>query len=148
MVSAVGVVLVTLLASVLSLKFTPSEEAYNLNSNRNAKTPLEYTGIWPNHVYNPSPENWRFPFYTLFLDRYVNGDPSNDNANGTVFEQDVMDTQFRHGGDLAGLIDTLDYIQGIGIKVGFFFPDVNDVLMTVAGHLCCWNAVYQLSVEI
>lgn len=50
-------------------------------------------------------------------DRFVNGDPTNDNANGTVFEHDPNDTQMRHGGDTAGLVDTLDYIQGMGIKV-------------------------------
>jgi len=40
----------------------------------------------------------------------------NDNANGTVFEQDLHSNQFRHGGDLAGLEDSLDYLQGMGIK--------------------------------
>lgn len=57
------------------------------------------------------------PVYSLFLDRFINGDPSNDNANGTVFEHDPMDTQMRHGGDVAGLVDTLDYIQGMGVGV-------------------------------
>ena len=27
-----------------------------------------------------------------------------------------MQTQLRHGGDLRGLVDTLDYIQGMGVK--------------------------------
>jgi alpha-1,3-glucan synthase len=49
-------------------------------------------------------------------DRLANGDPSNDNANGTAFEQDIHSNQFRHGGDLAGLEDSLDYLQGMGIK--------------------------------
>ena len=110
--------LFTLLAtSVLALKYDPKLTRYNLNNNQNAQKPLDYRGEWPGKVYHPSPENWRFPFYTLFLDRFVNGDPSNDNANETVFEMDPYDTQFRHGGDLAGLVDTLDYIQGMGIKV-------------------------------
>jgi alpha-1,3-glucan synthase len=46
----------------------------------------------------------------------ANGDPSNDNANGTLFEQDIHSNQFRHGGDIAGLLDSLDYLQGMGIK--------------------------------
>jgi alpha-1,3-glucan synthase len=117
MAKLIGFLFVILAAPILSLKYDPLEEAYNLNTNKEAQHPLDYTGQWENHTYHPSPNNWRFPFYTLFLDRYVNGDPSNDNANGTIFEQDVMETQFRHGGDLAGLVDSLDYIQGIGIKV-------------------------------
>lgn len=51
------------------------------------------------------------------LDRFVNGDPTNDNANGTVFEHDLDETQLRHGGDIRGLMNSLDYIQGMGIKV-------------------------------
>jgi alpha-1,3-glucan synthase len=102
---------------VSSLKFDAREVDYNLNQNKAATNPLDYSGQWDGHVYTPSPENWRFPIYTLFLDRYVNGDPTNDDANGTVFEHDPMDTQMRHGGDVTGLVDTLDYIQGMGIKV-------------------------------
>lgn len=52
----------------------------------------------------------------LFLDKFANGDPSNDDINGTVFEHDTLQTQLRHGGDIQGLLDSLDYIQGMGIK--------------------------------
>jgi alpha-1,3-glucan synthase len=102
----------------------PYEESlvdYNLNVNKNAATPADYTAPeWPNHKYMPSPDNWRFPFYTLFLDRFVNGDPTNDNINGTLFEHDLNSNQMRHGGDAQGLVDTLDYLQGMGIKVWLF----------------------------
>ncbi|KAJ5666320.1 uncharacterized protein N7477_008768 [Penicillium maclennaniae] len=90
--------------------------AYNVNENKTASNPAEYWGKWPNHTYHPSPANWRFPIYTLFLDRFVNGDPTNDNINGTLFEHDLGSNQMRHGGDVAGLVDTLDYLQGMGIK--------------------------------
>jgi alpha-1,3-glucan synthase len=99
------------------LRYDPNETDWNLNTNQAATNPLDYSGTWQDHTFYPSPENWRFPFYTLFLDRFVNGDPSNDDINGTLFEQDIMGTTMRHGGDLAGLVDTLDYIQGMGIKV-------------------------------
>lgn len=93
---------------------------YNFNQNQSATNPADYWGTWPNHTgeYFPSPDNWRFPVYTLFLDRFVNGDPTNDNINGTLFEHDLRSNQMRHGGDVAGLLDTLDYLQGMGIKVG------------------------------
>lgn len=54
--------------------------------------------------------------FSTNIDSFVNGDPSNDNINGTVFEQDVLSNQYRHGGDVAGLSDSLDYLQGMGIK--------------------------------
>ena len=51
------------------------------------------------------------------LDKFVNGDPTNDNANGTIFEHDLDETQLRHGGDIRGLMDSLDYLQGMGVRV-------------------------------
>ncbi|OQE16517.1 hypothetical protein PENFLA_c027G04293 [Penicillium flavigenum] len=98
----------------------PYDEAYldyNINTNKTATNPADYWGTWPGHEgkYFPSPDNWRFPFYSMFLDRFVNGDPTNDNANGTTFEHDI-EQRIRHGGDVAGLVDTLDYLQGMGIK--------------------------------
>lgn len=101
---------------VHGLKYEAQYEGHNLNENQDATDPLDYSGTWDGHTYTPSPDNWRVPFYTLFLDRYANGDPTNDNANGTVFEQEVMGTQLRFGGDVMGLRDSLDYIQGFGIK--------------------------------
>lgn len=111
--------LILLLGALLpaqALHYDPEFVDWNLNTNENAADPSEYSGMWENHTFAESPDNWRFPFYTLFLDRFVNGDPTNDNANGSVFEQDIMGTQLRFGGDIQGLVDTLDYIQGIGIK--------------------------------
>ncbi|KAK7732518.1 hypothetical protein SLS53_008403 [Cytospora paraplurivora] len=89
---------------------------WNLNQNPEANHPLDYWGEWDNHTYTQSPENWRMPTYTVALDRYANGDPSNDDANGTPFEHDWMSNQFRFGGDARGLINDLDYIQGMGIR--------------------------------
>ncbi|KAK5239066.1 hypothetical protein LTR16_012333, partial [Cryomyces antarcticus] len=106
-----------LLASIAtSLRYDPSEVDYNLNTNQDAIDPLDYTASWDGHTYQPSPENWRFPFYSFFLDRFVNGDPTNDNANGTAWEHDLMGTQLRHGGDMRGLQDSLDYLHGLGIR--------------------------------
>lgn len=100
------------------MKYDASEEEFNLNANATATNPLEYSVTErPDHNYHESPDNWRFPFYTVFMDRFVNGDPTNDNLNGTVFETDMMSTQMRNGGDLQGLVDSLDYIAGMGIKV-------------------------------
>jgi alpha-1,3-glucan synthase len=115
--------IITIIASLVKTGISwPYDEAltdYNLNENQSADNPSEYWGEWPDHTYFPSPENWRFPVYTLFLDRFVNGDPTNDNINGTLFEHDLNSNQMRHGGDVAGLLDTLDYLQGMGIKVSF-----------------------------
>jgi alpha-1,3-glucan synthase len=88
-----------LLCALFILSFTPASTAlqfnqqylnYNLNQNQTATDVSDYAGVWENHTYFPSPSNWRIPFYTLFLDKFVNGDPTNDDINGTMFEHDVM----------------------------------------------------------
>ena len=113
-----SVLLALLVSSTAALKYDEQYVGFNINTNKSATDPLDYWGEWENHQFTPSPTNWRFPFYTLFLDRFVNGDPNNDNANGTQFEHDLKSNQMRHSGDVAGLLDTLDYLQGMGVKVG------------------------------
>lgn len=117
MASLIALVLWLFALQVLASPYDPREVDYNLNTDRDAKQPLQYAGQWEGHNYTKSPDNWRFPFYTLFLDRFVNGDPTNDNINGTLFEHDPLSTLFRHGGDAKGLTDSLDYLQGMGVKV-------------------------------
>lgn len=104
---------------VSGLPYDAAEAEWNLNVNRTATNPLDYHHAErpDGFTYAQSPKNWRMPFYTVFLDRFVNGDPTNDDINGTVYETDMLSTQLRFGGDLAGLMDSLDYIAGMGIKV-------------------------------
>ena len=106
-----------LAATVCALRYDPSQVAYNVNTNQTADDPINYWGEWENHTFNPSPLNWRLPFYTVLLDRFANGNPTNDDANGTQFEHDLTQTELRHGGDVKGLQDSLDYLQGMGVKV-------------------------------
>ena len=113
----VSLLLTLLVSGSIALRYDPSLTEWNTNLNKTATNVLDYYGEWENHTYTPSSSNWRFPFYTLFLDRFVNGDPTNDNLNGTSFEHDLRSNQMRHGGDMAGLVDTLDYLQGMGVKV-------------------------------
>lgn len=105
-----------LLQSLSTLKFDVRYSDFNLNKNKSASNPLSYWGTWPDHEYHPSPENWHFPFYSLSLDRFANGDASNDDANGTVYETDTTSSNMRFGGDVLGLIVSLDYIHGMGVR--------------------------------
>jgi alpha-1,3-glucan synthase len=84
--------------------------------NPNAQTVLEYTSDRPNKTYTPSPVNWRtLPTYTLLLDKFADGDPSNNDFFKTQFEWDWREVNFRYGGDVKGLEYHLDYLKGMGI---------------------------------
>lgn len=109
--------LLNLLAAVCEASwYDEAEEQWNLNTAQGASNVLEYESEWQSHEYFPSPKNWRMPFYSFFPDRFVNGDPTNDNANNTAWEHDHLSNQFRYGGDLQGIVDSLDYIHGLGIR--------------------------------
>ncbi|GBE82150.1 Cell wall alpha-1,3-glucan synthase ags1 [Sparassis crispa] len=90
--------------------------AYNLNTNQNAQSVLDYS--YPTRSnYTLSPENWRaVPFYTVLLDKFADGDPSNNDYFGTMYEWDWRETQLRFGGDLAGFTSKLDYLYGMGVR--------------------------------
>ena len=109
------------LLSVASSAFASPYRAdlvqYNLNMNQNATSPLDYQTSRSNTTYTPSPTNWRsIPFYTVLMDKFADGDPSNNDWFGTAFEYDWRETQLRAGGDLKGLVNKLDYLLGMGIK--------------------------------
>lgn len=93
---------------------------YNLNINTTAQSPLDYDSTRPNTTYTPSPTNWRaLPVYTILLDKFADGDPTNNDYFQSVFEFDYRETQLRYGGDLKGLVSRLDYLYGMGIRTIF-----------------------------
>ena len=52
--------------------------------------------------------------YLLMPDRFANGDPSNDNVASLPDKTDRTRTNGRHGGDMKGIQDHLDYIKELG----------------------------------
>lgn len=74
--------------------------------------------------------------YQIFVDRFCNGDPSNDVVTGEYSYIDekvkrvedwnrppkAMDVRDFYGGDLQGVMDKLDYLQDLGVEVVYFNP--------------------------
>ncbi len=74
--------------------------------------------------------------YQIYVDRFYNGDPSNDVLTGeyqyindkTVRVEDwykypaAMGVREFYGGDLQGVLDKMDYLQDLGIDVIYFNP--------------------------
>ncbi|KAJ7774879.1 modular protein with glycoside hydrolase family 13 and glycosyltransferase family 5 domains [Mycena metata] len=93
---------------------------YNLNVNQQASDPTQYSTTRPGGKYTKSPDNWRsLPVYTILLDKFADGNPSNNDYFGSMYETDYRETQLRYGGDLQGLVSKLDYIYGMGARVIF-----------------------------
>lgn len=64
--------------------------------------------------------------YLLMPDRFVNGDPSNDSTPCTTEKADRNAFFGRHGGDIQGIIDELDYIAGSGFTAIWSTPLLED----------------------
>lgn len=60
--------------------------------------------------------------YLLMPDRFANGDTSNDNIPGMLEDSDRSQPYARHGGDLKGLSDRLDYLQDLGMTAIWVAP--------------------------
>ncbi|MCB9766527.1 MAG: glycosyl hydrolase [Alphaproteobacteria bacterium] len=54
--------------------------------------------------------------YFVLVDRFANGDPSNDQ------HIDLADPQAFHGGDLQGVLDHLDYLSDLGVGTVWLSP--------------------------
>ena len=52
--------------------------------------------------------------YLIMPDRFANGNPANDNTSDTAEKADRTNPGRRHGGDLEGMIEHLDYIADLG----------------------------------
>ncbi len=53
--------------------------------------------------------------YLLMPDRFANGDTSNDNLEGMTEQLNRSNPGGRHGGDLRGISDNLDYLSDLGV---------------------------------
>ncbi|PWJ42697.1 glycoside hydrolase family 13 protein [Sediminitomix flava] len=60
--------------------------------------------------------------YLITPDRFANGDPSNDTVKGMREAADRSDKNGRHGGDIKGIIDHLDYIKDMGFTAIWVNP--------------------------
>ena len=64
--------------------------------------------------------------YLLMPDRFSNGDPSNDNTSNTDEKADYDAFFGRHGGDIRGIRNHLDYIQDLGMTAIWANPLLED----------------------
>lgn len=60
--------------------------------------------------------------YLITPDRFANGDPSNDNMPGYEDTANRSEPFGRHGGDIQGIIDNLDYIKSMGFTALWLNP--------------------------
>ncbi len=73
--------------------------------------------------------------YLILPDRFANGDPNNDKFTSMADPNaDRNNPFYRHGGDLQGIIDHLDYLKDLGVTALWLNPVIeNDQPLTDEG---------------
>ncbi len=60
--------------------------------------------------------------YLVMPDRFANGNPENDNVESMLEKADRTNPDGRHGGDLKGIMNNLDYIHDLGMTAIWINP--------------------------
>ncbi len=74
------------------------------------------------NLHVPSPDWEDQVIYFLMLDRFADGDTTNNDLGGGEYDQ--KDSRKFSGGDIQGVIDQLDYIQSLGATTIWITPPV------------------------
>lgn len=85
----------------------------------------------PAHASGFSPAD---AIYLITPDRYANGDPGNDDVEGYADEADRDALGGRHGGDIQGIIDHLDYIDAMGFTAIWLNPVLENAMPEYSYH--------------
>ena len=72
--------------------------------------------------------------YLIMPDRFANGDPSNDNVEGMKEGCDRALPDGRHGGDIQGIIDHLDYVKELGATALWINPLTENDMPSYSYH--------------
>ncbi|RYF56004.1 MAG: alpha-amlyase, partial [Cytophagaceae bacterium] len=73
--------------------------------------------------------------YMITPDRFANGNPANDNMPGMIEQASRTGRDTRHGGDIQGIADHLDYISDMGFTALWINPLIeNNMTRTYHGY--------------
>jgi len=82
--------------------------------------------------------------YLLMPDRFANGDPANDNIPGMLENADRKNPDGRHGGDLEGIIQHLDYFNELGVTALWLNPVLENNMPANSYHGYAITDFYQV----
>jgi len=87
--------------------------------------------------------------YFLMPDRFSNGDPSNDRIPGMRDQSLNRDSIFlRHGGDLQGVINHLDYLQSLGVTTLWMTPVIENDMPNRTEHGYAFTDHYKIEPRV
>jgi glycosidase len=82
--------------------------------------------------------------YLIMPDRFANGDPNNDDMPGMLEKADRKNPNGRHGGDIRGISDHLDYLQKLGVTTLWCTPLLENNLPALTYHGYAATDLYKI----
>ena len=82
--------------------------------------------------------------YMITPDRFANGDPSNDSLDDYADKLDREDDYGRHGGDLAGIRQRLDYLGDMGFTAVWLNPVLENAMPESSYHGYAMTDLYKV----
>ncbi|MEI7726821.1 MAG: glycoside hydrolase family 13 protein [Bacteroidota bacterium] len=82
--------------------------------------------------------------YLIMPDRFANGDTANDNYPGMVEPVNRANQDGRHGGDLKGITNHLDYFQDLGVTTLWINPLLENNMVKYSYHGYSITDYYQI----
>lgn len=82
--------------------------------------------------------------YLLMPDRFANGNPNNDSTNDTQEKGNRSEPGGRHGGDIQGIINNLDYLKNLGVTAVWPTPLCEDNDQNYSYHGYGQSDVYKI----
>jgi len=119
-----------------SVKFLSGRESINweLKQRRPMRGSAFAQGIRPNDL-----------VYLIMPDRFSNGDYTNDKIPGLRDQTLDRDSMYhRHGGDLQGIIDHLDYLQDLGVTAIWMMPVLENDMPSRSEHGYAFTNHYKI----
>jgi glycosidase len=87
--------------------------------------------------------------YLIMPDRFSNGDTTNDRVAGMRDQSLRRDTVYnRHGGDLQGVVNHLDYLQSLGVTALWLNPVIENDMPTRTEHGYAFTNHYKIDPRI
>lgn len=107
---------------------------FEIKSRRNGKGTIYAQGVNSSDL-----------IYLLMPDRFSNGDPSNDRIAGMRDQSLNRDSIYdRHGGDLQGVVNHLDYLKDLGVTTVWMTPVIENDMRNRTEHGYAFTNHYKI----
>ncbi|MBU4537626.1 MAG: glycoside hydrolase family 13 protein [Weeksellaceae bacterium] len=124
-----------------------NSSSFKINLKEKNKTVYSYNYELKNRKPNSAERNSftsKDVMYLIMPDRFANGDPSNDSQKNLTDKANRSAPNGRHGGDLRGIINNLDYLKNLGATALWLTPANEDNEKQTSYHGYAQTDLYKI----